>query len=391
MRSDPPSSGQPTVVVSVVDLASLPPPPPTTDGPPELEQLSTFEPSRNRFRFDALLGEGGTGRVYAVFDEDLEREVAVKVVPRSGTSAEEAFAREARVTSSLSHPNVPPVFDVGRVAQGYYLTLPRIRGRSLRALIDEARERGEPSALPTSELVEVFLKVCDALAYAHDHGVVHQDIKPANIMIGNYGEVMLVDWGAASVVGQRHGDRPVTGTPAYMAPEQARGVTENPTLDVYALGATLFHSLLLRKPLVEKDPARFWQRKDSGELDFPTRQELSSYPRALLAIARRAMSARPVDRYASVPELAQALRDFASGGRSWSAPLVYETFTDEGWREHWRPLPEDAFVTAGGQLITRAPHAALLYFDERLSGGVAIEYEATLCADGPAGDVSVVW
>ncbi len=392
--SEPPTSEKPTVVV-MTGRTSAPPPKPTEpsrpDGPPELDVDSMFEEGKPRFRLAELLGEGGTSRVYAAFDDDLEREVAIKVVPEAGASTEEMFAREARVTSSLTHPNVPPVYDIGKLADGYYLALPRIRGRSLHALIREAKARGAASALPVPELVEVLLKVCDALAYAHDHGVIHQDIKPENIMIGAYGEVMLVDWGAASFTGDASDDHPPVGTPSYMAPEHALGEKQLPTSDVYSLGATLFHALLLRRPLVFTNDSAFWKRKMNGDLDWPTREELSKHPRALLAVARRAMSTEPSERYQTIPDMARDMRDYLAGGKNWSAPIVSESFADHGFEEHWLADSAGAFEVRAQAVVSQAPLGALLYYSERLSGGLALEFEGTMLDGSTPGDLSVIW
>ncbi len=349
-----------------------------------------FDEQRGRYEIGPVLGQGATSVVYAALDRDLGREVAVKLVHSYGDFTTQRFVREARVTARLGHPNVPQVFDVGKSEDGFYLTMPRITGRSLRTLIRDAVASGATSALPPHELVEVMLKVCDAQAYAHAHGVVHQDIKPDNIMIGDYGNVMLVDWGAASLSGEPGEPNVVVGTPAYMAPEQVLGAKALPASDIYALGATLFHALLLRKPIDEPDQTLYFQRKVRGDLDVPTRDELSLRPRAIAAVAQRAMSLKPEQRYLSAGELGQALRDYLALGTAWSAPIVWESFRDESYRSRWQP-DHEGFEVHDGWLVSQAALGALLYFGERLPAGVAIEFEAKMLPGNPAGDLSVLW
>src|SRR5690606_33277852 len=149
-------------------------------------------------------------------------------------------------------------------------------------------------------LVQVLLKVCDAVSYAHARGIIHKDIKPDNIMVGEYGEVMVVDWGTAVVQGEPHEPDVAVGTPAYMAPEQALGRIIDTRADVFALGATLFHALLLRKPLLSTDLETTIRRRMAGEFDAPRTEEMAGHPRGLLAIAVRALSFNPADRYQTV-------------------------------------------------------------------------------------------
>ncbi|HEV8245125.1 MAG TPA: protein kinase, partial [Polyangiaceae bacterium] len=355
-----------------------------------LPGLSAETDNLERFQIGELLGQGATSRVYAAFDRDLGRDVAVKVVRVESAWSKTRFFREARVTASLAHPNVVPVYDAGRTGDDYFLTLPRIKGRSLGTMIRRAIADGREFALPIATLVEVMLKVCDAVAYAHDKGVVHQDIKPDNVLIGDYGQVMLVDWGAASVSGSSEEQRMVIGTPAYMAPEQARGASE-PRSDVYSLGVTLFHALFQRKPLSAPNRDAFWQRKLRGEIDAPTREELSRVPRALYAIALCAMNVQPDARYQSVAALAQALRDYVAGGAAWSAPIAAETFADDSWRARWQSLAHGDYEVQDGWLVSRATHNGVLFYRERLSGGVAIEFDGKLEPGSPVGDLSVIW
>jgi hypothetical protein len=245
--------------------------------------------------------------------------------------------------------------------------------------------------LPPIELMEVMLKVADALAYAHAEGVVHRDVKPDNIMIGWYGEVVVVDWGAAHIArDELTGKGLLVGTPVYMAPEQlSEGVT-TPASDIYGLGATLFHTLLLRAPLTGSHSERFWQRKARGSIDPPTNAELARAPRALLGIAMRAMSPQPRDRYPSMKALGEALRDVLVGRKAWLAPLS-ELLEDDSYRQRWVSVPEDAFERRGERLVSQGAEMCMLVYKQRLAAGVALEFDGEILPGERAGDLSVAW
>lgn len=385
---------------------------------------SIFHQEDLRFALNGVLGKGGTSRVFAAFDHDLERELAIKVVPRSDTDVTDQLAREARITAKLSHPNVPPIFDVGTVGDDFFLALPLIRGRSLRYRIRQALRAKEYSALPAQELVQVLLKVCDALSYAHARGIIHKDIKPDNIMVGEYGEVMVVDWGSAAVDGEPPDPRVAVGTPAYMAPEQALGRRLDLRADVFALGATLFHALLLRKPVKSFAIEETIARRIAGEFDPPTSEELIGRPRALVAIAQRAMSFNPNERYQHVGAMAEALRAYLAGGDSWSEPILDETFQLDRWSETWHPSSSAGFdrrrlheedwsrrstppsyrrEVAPEHLATptrdyvewclesATEGAALVVYSEVFNPRISIDYEGTMLRAAPPGEITVVW
>jgi serine/threonine protein kinase len=229
-----------------------------------------------RYEIGSVIGRGGTSRVYSAVDRDLGREVAIKVIRVGNPAARERYAREGRVMASLGHPNILPIYDVGTTSDSIYFTMPLFTGRSLGSMIRAASRKGHTEVLAVPTLVEIALKICDALGYAHARGVVHRDIKPDNVLIGDFGEVMVVDWGAAAAPQANDGGGPrVVGTPAYMSPEQVHGHDPTPRSDVYALGATLFHALLLRRSLPQAAAAVFWRRKLAGDFDPPTPAELS--------------------------------------------------------------------------------------------------------------------
>ncbi len=289
------------------------------------------------------LGSGGMGVVVHATDQDLNRPVALKVMwDASDAAAARRFAFEAEVTAQLDHPGIVPVHDRGVDAQGRpYYTMRLVRGRSLAEIIDRlARgDRTTMEAFSLPRLVRALAEAASAVAYAHDLGVIHRDLKPHNIMVGSYGEVQVMDWGLARMMDKPgpeeapgegsgtgmvaaegasqitvHGS--VRGTPAYMPPEQARGETWrlDRRADVYALGAILYEILTLTPPYRAKDPQAILEKVAEGELEPPEeRAPRREVPRALSAIVMQAMSWHPADRYASAIELRRDLEAWLDG------------------------------------------------------------------------------
>jgi serine/threonine protein kinase/predicted Zn-dependent protease len=242
------------------------------------------------------LGGGGMGDVYRAGDPALGRDLAVKVMKadyQGNPSAERRFLREARVTGSLQHPGIVPIYNLGRLADGrLHYTMRLVRGRTLADILKE--EAGQPERLPA--LLTIFEKVCQAVAYAHSKRVLHRDLKPANVMVGRFGEVQVMDWGLAKLLtpGERGcasapseedeggtrihteaADTPLAqtrmgremGTPAYMPPEQALGEwdTVDERADVFALGAILCEILTGRPPYSSADSEESLRKAKRGD------------------------------------------------------------------------------------------------------------------------------
>ena len=196
--------------------------------------------SGTRYRLVANVGAGGMGEVFEVEDELLGRRLALKVVDVSldGEAPAEALLEEARVLARLEHPGLVPVHDAGRLADGRaFYAMKLVRGESLSAAAARA------AALP--ERLRLFLRVCEPVAFANAAGVVHRDLKPSNVMVGPFGEVLVLDWGLARTAAAA-GAGDASGTPGFMAPEQAAGGPVDARTDVYGLGALL--EAVLRVP-----------------------------------------------------------------------------------------------------------------------------------------------
>ena len=222
------------------------------------------------------IGRGGMGTIYLAEDRVLGRRVALKVVSTgaSDPAAAARMLREARVIARLEHPGIVPVHDAGTLPDGrMFYAMKRVDGRRL----DEVALDG---GAPLPDRLRVFQKVCEAVAFAHAHGVIHRDLKPENVMVGPFGEVLVMDWGVAKVLEEAAeppagapsagsatatSEGTVLGTPAYMAPEQAAGQADRvgPAADVYALGA-LLHFLLTRRPPFDDETAGRRARGETG-------------------------------------------------------------------------------------------------------------------------------
>jgi serine/threonine-protein kinase len=293
-----------------------------------------------------LLGEvarGGMAVILHVWDTVLERSLAMKVLdteglPKDSSEAEEAKARflaEARIAGQLQHPGVVPIHDLGVDERGrVYFTMPFFEGRNLDEIFDLTRARLEGWSL--GRALFVLSKVCEVMAYAHSRGVIHRDLKPANLIAGAFGEIYVVDWGLAKVLGRLESepetgaelveaadasigqtlDGTVAGTPPYMAPEQAQGLTEEISFsaDVYALGAMLYRLLAGRAPYAPRrghmeSPEKIVELIRRGP-PTPLRRLAPKAPAELVAICEKAMARQPQDRYASVEDLARDLQAY---------------------------------------------------------------------------------
>ncbi|MGE0434811.1 MAG: serine/threonine-protein kinase, partial [Planctomycetota bacterium] len=321
----------------------LPRPEPTLPGtrPARLQPPTTTRQGEHpapggfaRFRLGDELGRGGIGVVRLAEDTDLNRELAIKLLQRADDAADVSrFIEEAQITAQLEHPNIVPVHELGRDAQGRpWLAMKRIAGQSLADMIRAEAAGGGASrplrAEDTNRIIALFNKVADALAFAHSRGVVHRDIKPHNVMVGEFGEVLLVDWGLARPLDAPDaGARPVRssrraapraddsalsmdgdvfGTPAYMAPEQADGrVSEvDERSDIFSLGGVLYHMLTLEPPYPGRSAAEVLGRALRHHLAPPRRRApRRGIPRELEAIVLKAMAARPADRYQRVADM----------------------------------------------------------------------------------------
>ncbi|MCA9537706.1 MAG: SUMF1/EgtB/PvdO family nonheme iron enzyme [Myxococcales bacterium] len=287
----------------------------------ESPELAFTAPSK-RYLDQGRIAKGGMGDVRRVYDHRLSRSVAMKVMRwemLENPRARARFITEGRMTASLQHPSIVPVHDRGEMPDGRpWFTMKLVEGRTLAQAIADG--------MPMRRLIDAFGRICDAIAYAHSRGVIHRDLKPHNMMVGAFGEVLVMDWGLARHLDQAddpiRGTWPtdesslmtrvgeVLGTPAYMAPEQAAGRQDevDRRSDVYGLGAILYE-ILARRPPYEGPARMVWAAlRAGGPAALPT-----DAPEALRNLCEQAMAREPARRYADAGVLAEAIRRWLDG------------------------------------------------------------------------------
>jgi len=284
----------------------------------------------DRFVPRGVLGRGGSSVVIRAFDRDIRRDVAIKILApdfAEGTPEISRFGEEARIMGQLEHPNIVPVYEFGADRRGQrFLCMRLIEGRTLEeALYRLGDSRLDPDRL--AEFLQVFVKTCDAASFAHSRGIIHRDLKPTNVMISDFGQVYVLDWGIARLVRSDLAladlDPPgaLVGTACYMAPEQIRGQHDDldERTDVFALGATLYQVLTGQPPLTPEIVRAIWMRRPPPQIAPPERLAPEGrVPPELSRIALRALSYDPDARHPSVVELKREIETFQRG--SWDLP-----------------------------------------------------------------------
>ncbi|MCW5809110.1 MAG: serine/threonine protein kinase, partial [Deltaproteobacteria bacterium] len=302
--------------------------PEATTVPPEQAPLAfTLPPVGEMYAVQRELGRGGIGRVLVARDRRLGREVALKLLQQPAGAIAARFEREARITAHLQHPGIVPIYEAGRLDDGEpFYAMKLVSGRPFDAVLDGARAPAERLAL-----LPHVVAVADALAYAHAKRIVHRDLKPQNIIVGEFGETVVIDWGLAkdldddgepaeaAAAPYRDADEPaltlagaVMGTPAYMAPEQARGEPVDERADVFAVGAVLYQLLAGRLVYPGRTVAELLAGAIRGDR-APSLRGVADLPPDLVAIVDKAIDPDRAHRYATASELAADLRAFTSG------------------------------------------------------------------------------
>ena len=318
-----------------------------------------FKPAAHESQFiiEGTLGQGGMGTIYDAFDRNIRRKIAIKSINSEGAQnavSRKYFTKEAQITGQLEHPNIIPVYEMGINPQGrLYYVMKRVEGMTLADVLDGIKDGQRRMirqySLPV--LLSIYQKVLDAISYAHARGVVHLDLKPENIMVGEFGEVLVLDWGIARLrrrspnidqsrfvtlddsvnIGAEQENEQVIGTPAFMAPEQATGKAANigTRTDVYALGAILYNILTLRAPAAGKTTTVVLKKIVTGRLIDPLsynepnnkKKDIiflkhlpdEKIPETLSKICMKAMEEKLDDRYQKVGDLQGDLYAYFSG------------------------------------------------------------------------------
>ncbi len=303
----------------------------------------------------SVIKKGGMGTILKVKDTNCGREVAMKICTANedGLDGLERLLHEARITANLEHPNIIPIHEINCDSNDdVYYTMKFVKGDNLEKVLDSLRSN-DPAYLakyPLSELLNIFMRICDGISFAHSKGVIHRDLKPENIMIGDYGEVLIMDWGIAKILTNideesafndtefiakniypdkdqtKTQSGAVFGTPAFMAPEQIQGKNHavDQRTDIYALGGILYSILTLRQPIIEDDIQQLFAKVIAGEITPPFLLENSKnkqlkhltngyVPASLSAIAMKALATSPEMRYQTVNSIQKDLRAYQDG------------------------------------------------------------------------------
>lgn len=286
----------------------------------------SFDGDEPEYELIKVLGEGGMGVVYDARQTSIDRNVAVKMLKpaTAGNEKQRAkFLAEAVVTGDLDHPNIVPIYDVGRNAKGsLFYSMKKVQGTPWLKVIAKKS---------VGENLDILMRVADAVGFAHARGIVHRDLKPENIMLGEFGEVLVMDWGLAQASRSFRKSRSITetntmgGTPAYMAPEMATGPIEKITAasDVYLLGAMLYEIITGNPPHVAKNAMKCLMAAARNEI-CPTEKTGE-----LVDIALKAMATNPKDRYQDVRSFQSAIREYQSHSES----IVLSTRAEEDLKD----------------------------------------------------------
>lgn len=304
---------------------------------PLIEQLQSI---RNRYSSQTFYAQGGSKDIFKVFDKSAGRFIAMACLREEFCEKlpkQEQFLREARITSFLSHPNIMPIYNIGFHDDKPFFTMKLIEGDSLSQIIRELRKQNPlyRKKYSLNNLIDIFVKVCDAVAYAHSRGIIHLDLKPDNIRVNSYGEVLVCDWGIARLIGQIEEKNEesenihaldadlvnevtvsgiIKGTPGYMAPEQIKKCFGSKTVqtDIYALGSILYSLLTFHSPLDNiKDVDNVLDSTIEGKIPPPS--SITTVPGSLDAICGKAMSLSQNKRYGSVTKLLTDLQSYQHG------------------------------------------------------------------------------
>jgi eukaryotic-like serine/threonine-protein kinase len=263
------------------------------------------------FRLDRKLGSGGMGAVYRALDTSLQRYVAVKVMRNPDQAVKERIAtmlREAVAQARLNHPNVVTIYYVGRQDEDPFLAMELLSGPTL---AEKLKQNGK---IPYADAIRFATQVASALEHASQFGIVHADIKPANLILSGDKSIKLSDFGLSSIQSIEDKKSTISGTPAYVAPELIRGNATSPQSDMYALGITLFELVFGRHPYTQNNPESTIRDKMESHLnakiDFPVSWP-NDVPRGFMTLLNRLMAKDPKDRYADYSELISDLRRLA--------------------------------------------------------------------------------
>jgi serine/threonine protein kinase/WD40 repeat protein len=343
---------------------------------PRLVKVTELTPSSaDPHNITRFLADGGIGRVWVADDEHLGREVVLKqLLPKSADSVEirARFVQEAQITGQLQHPNIVPVYSMDQDGNDApFYTMRYIRGHSFNIRIQTMHDQyqGNVRSQEFHHLLEEFICVCNAVSYAHSQGILHCDLKPENVAVGQFGEVTVLDWGLAhrfdvSRLPSDTSEEYISGTPNYLSPEQAKGVREGltPATDIYSLGAVLFELLFNRPPRrVEDQPSSLPSLLNSViKGDIPRAVDIAPRSARMLAhICDKCLATTPTDRYSSVQLLLDDLYRWRDDERVHAAPNLISYNVARYVRRHQRTTVTALFILLIATIVTTGFYSAV--------------------------------
>jgi tRNA A-37 threonylcarbamoyl transferase component Bud32 len=347
---------------------------------PTFPDMPAALPDGERYEVVKFHARGGLGEVYLAHDQALDRDVALKQIrpdQADNPTHRADFLREAHLTGLLEHPGVVPIYGLGTHPDGRpFYAMRFIEGENLRAAVTRYHSPGQSDSqrrVALRELLRRFIEVCNTLAFAHARGIIHRDLKPDNIMLGKYGETLVVDWGLARFVTQKEGEEQkgrsgvvgtetvagqVKGTPAYMAPEQAAGQKDlGPACDIYGLGATLFYLLTGQPPVQGSIVEVMIIQVQRGTLRRP-REVKADVPAGLEAVCLKALALKPEARYATAQALAEDLARWLAD----EPPLAYREPVGERLGRLMRRYRSATVASAAALFVITVASLVALYF-----------------------------
>jgi len=354
-----------------------------------------------RYRFVELLGKGAMGEVYRAHDLRLRRDVAVKVLdPRLLTddSIRKRFLAEARLQGRLEHPGIVPIYDLVKKRRDLFIVMRFVEGHNLNQMLAET---SRPLSIPRA--CRVFGEVLGALGFAHRHGVVHRDLKPANIMIDNEGFALVLDFGVAEVLGSDPSRGGLTGSPAYMSPEQIKGGYQDARVDVYAAGMALYWSLTGRHPFEGAKDLETILEWQVGRVPLSPRTFRPGLPPELEELILRSIRKDPRERFRSCDEFGKALAAYEMGATTSIEEDMEDVSEDDGPDARWDPRARLEYVIElwrgeGHEMLFAktldiSPGGCLVHTEDRMEDGEIFHMEINIDDQGPqiVGRCTVAW
>ncbi|MCH2204445.1 MAG: protein kinase [Lentisphaerales bacterium] len=301
----------------------------------EIDRIKAIRQDSSRYSQSRIHAQGGMKKIIRSTDRLTYRQIAIAKMKAEKFSISDLkmFLHEARILARLNHPNIVPIHDIGVDQQNQpYFTMKLLSGESLGEILDKLRAKEEEyvARFPLPRLLEIFIKICDATAFAHSRNIVHRDLKPDNVQVGDFGEVLLCDWGLAKdinlpnqsteeikiseIIERQTLNGTIKGTPGYMAPEQVDDLAEiTEKTDIYALGCILYSIITLEKSIDSSDLDTIVDSITTGDIVPPHLRVSDNVPKALEAVTLKAMSVAPDKRYESPNEIASEIKAYLDG------------------------------------------------------------------------------